>query len=148
MYVYGQLTAPNPDSRAMSVTPITPTRLMSCSMDKIPKNIQTHQGQAIHTEWLSPAPRKLILLKISTSMCSLYKPSTTRALDSFVMHECFAYEYTCCPRRSEEHWIPCNWSSRQLWITTWALGTKPRSSAGAVSASNHWASSPADKHHF
>jgi hypothetical protein len=38
MYVYGQLTAPNPESRAMSVTPITPTRLMSCSMDKIPEN--------------------------------------------------------------------------------------------------------------
>lgn len=40
MYVYGQLTAPNPESRAMRVTPITPTRLMSCSMDKIPKNIK------------------------------------------------------------------------------------------------------------
>lgn len=39
--MYGQLTAPNPDSRAMSVTPITPTRLMSCSMDRIPEREET-----------------------------------------------------------------------------------------------------------
>lgn len=37
MYVYGQLTAPNPDNKAMSVTPITPTRLISCSMDRMPE---------------------------------------------------------------------------------------------------------------
>lgn len=37
MYVYGQLTAPNPDNKAMSVTPITPTRLISCSMERMPE---------------------------------------------------------------------------------------------------------------
>ena len=38
MYSYGALTAPNPDKMAISVTPMTPTRLISCSMEKIPAN--------------------------------------------------------------------------------------------------------------
>ncbi len=36
MYVYGQLTAPKPDRKAITVTPITPTLLIHCSIDKIP----------------------------------------------------------------------------------------------------------------
>jgi hypothetical protein len=38
MYVYGALTAPNPDRTAMRVTPITPTLLINCSMENMPAN--------------------------------------------------------------------------------------------------------------
>lgn len=36
MLWYGQLTAPKPDSTAITVTPITPIRDTPCSMVKIP----------------------------------------------------------------------------------------------------------------
>lgn len=39
MYVYGQLTAPNPDKIAIKVTPITPTRPIHCSIENIPAKI-------------------------------------------------------------------------------------------------------------
>ena len=38
MYVYGALTAPNPDNIPIIVTPITPTLLIGCSIEKIPTN--------------------------------------------------------------------------------------------------------------
>ena len=37
MYVYGAFTAPNPDRIPIIVTPITPTLLMGCSIENIPK---------------------------------------------------------------------------------------------------------------
>lgn len=79
MYVYGQLTAPNPDRRAMRVTPITPTRLMSCSMDKIPENSRAHESQVTQGQWLSLYyERKHHWKHPSLYTTNLYKPKFTK----------------------------------------------------------------------
>lgn len=41
MYVYGALTAPNPERIPIIVTPITPTLLIGCSIENIPE-IKVH----------------------------------------------------------------------------------------------------------
>lgn len=56
--------------------------------------------------------------------------------------------YACLTSTEDriEHWIPCNWSYRQLWATVWLLGTEPRSSSRAANALNRWTvSSPVFK---
>lgn len=40
-------------------------------------------------------------------------------------------------------WILRGWSYKQLWATTWELGSKPRSSAMATNTLNHRLNSPA-----
>lgn len=37
IYEYGAFTAPKPDNTAITVTPITPTREITCSIVKIPE---------------------------------------------------------------------------------------------------------------
>ena len=62
--MYGALTAPNPERTAMTVTPITPTRLISCSIEKIP--VHVFRGGGVH---------KIILVyaRICVCMSVLYR---------------------------------------------------------------------------
>jgi hypothetical protein len=48
--------------------------------------------------------------------------------------------YVCMPSKiRRRHRIPWNWNYRWLWAAMWVLGTKPKSSARAGRALNHWA---------
>lgn len=40
------------------------------------------------------------------------------------------------------HWVPRNWSYRQLWGAMWVLGTEPEASARAARALDPWVVSP------
>jgi hypothetical protein len=63
----------------------------------------------------------------------------------FDAHECFAYMNGCATRvpmpkeATRGHWIPWDWSYRQLSATVWVLIIEPWSSGRAVRTLNHWA---------
>jgi hypothetical protein len=69
------------------------------------------------------------------SLCSSGCPETSVFKFLFYYgYGCFARKYVCAPCVSlvprearREHWIPWNWSYRQLWATMWVLGVEPGS---------------------
>lgn len=62
---------------------------------------------------------------------------------SVCIHECMYSKYVPnATRRHRGHQFPWNWNCKWLWATMWILGIKPRSSAKATCAINHWAIGP------
>lgn len=68
------------------------------------------------------------------------------------MYDCFACMYVCASCMylggQRGHWMPWDWSYRQLWGTMWVLGFKPGSSGRAASALSYGAIPLALKYSF